>query len=179
MCVCVFGIIVLNIFVERWFWELKMLTGSLVKLHAWLYSYLCFSLLEKRFLSYVDTSLIPPRHLAICRALKLCFYCNLDRSSTARWIDRESSWTLNSSSTAGGSIELLFLCLYFVSRQLYMSTLCFSTPFSTDVSTPFDTSICQELLKIYILVFRNLVLISSISLDLSAPIHLPNTFFSL
>ena len=125
MCVCVFGIIVLNIFVERFFWELKMLTGSLVELHAWLHSYLCFSLLEKRFLSFLDTSSIPPWHLAICRALKLYFYRNLNRSSTARWIDRESSWTLNSFLIAGGSIELPFLCLL----------LCFSTPFSTTVST--------------------------------------------
>ena len=73
VCVCVFGIIVLNIFVERWSWELKMLTGSLVELHAWLHSYLCFSLLEKWFLIYLDTSSISPRHLAVCRALKMFF----------------------------------------------------------------------------------------------------------
>ena len=90
-----------------------------------MYSYLCFSLLKKRFLSYLDTSSIPPRHLAICRAFKLCSYRNLDRSSTAMWIDQESSWTLNSFLIAGGSIELPFLCLL----------LCFSTPFSTAIST--------------------------------------------
>ena len=48
-----------------------------------MHSYMCFSLLEKRFLSNLDTSLIPPRHLAICRALKVFSYHNLDRSSTA------------------------------------------------------------------------------------------------
>ena len=121
---CIFGIIVLNIFVERWSWELKMLTGSLVKLRAWLHSYLCFFLLEKQFLSYLDTSSIPPWHLAICRALKLCSYHNLDISSIARWIDWESSWTLDSFSTVGGSIELLFLCLCFVSRHLLDSCIC-------------------------------------------------------
>ena len=160
---CVFGIIVLKIFVERWFWELKLLIGSLVELHAWLHSYLCFSLLEKRFLSNLDTSSIPPWHLAICWALKLFSYHNFNRSSIARWIDRESSWTLDSFSTVGGSIKLLdswwidrasllvsLLCFSTPSRQLYLSTLFFSTPSSTDDSTPLDTSICQELLRIYI-----------------------------
>ena len=101
-----------------------MLSGSLVELHAWLHSYLCFSLLEKRFLSNLDTSSIPPRHLAICWALKLFSYRNLDRSSTTRWIDRESSWTLDSLLTAGGSIKLLFLCLCFVSWHLLDSCIC-------------------------------------------------------
>ena len=101
-----------------------MLTGSLVELHAWLHSYLCYSLLEKRFLSYLDTSSIPPWHLAIYRALKLCSYRNLDISSTARWINWESSWTLDCFSTVGGSIELLFLCPYFVSWYLLDSCIC-------------------------------------------------------
>ena len=64
VCVCVFGIFVLKIVVERWFWEFKMLIGSLVELHAWLHSYLCFSLLEKLFST-------PPWHLAIYWAFQL------------------------------------------------------------------------------------------------------------
>ena len=59
-----------------------MLIGSLVELHAWLHSYMCFSLLEKRFLSNLNTSWIPPRHLAIYWALKDFSYRNLDKSST-------------------------------------------------------------------------------------------------
>ena len=56
MCVCVFWIYVLNIFlVKRWFWELKILFGSLVVYHAWLHSYLCFSLLVKLFLSNLNS----------------------------------------------------------------------------------------------------------------------------
>ena len=35
-------------------------------------------------------------------------YPNLNRSSTTRWIDRESSWTVDSFSITGGSIEILF-----------------------------------------------------------------------
>ena len=54
----------LKIVVGRCFWEFKMLIGSLVELHAWLHSYLCFSLLEKLFLSNLDT-------WPICRDLKL------------------------------------------------------------------------------------------------------------
>ena len=91
MCVCVcIGIHVLKIFVER-FWEFNILIGSLVKLHAWLHSCLCFSLLEKLFWKACST---PSRYLAICRAFWAFSYCNLD-----------------SSSTPGGSIELLFLNL--------------------------------------------------------------------
>ena len=55
--VFVFGIYVLKIVVERWFWELNMLIGSLVELHTWLHSYLCFFLLEKLLLSNLDTFL--------------------------------------------------------------------------------------------------------------------------
>ena len=47
-----------------------------------MHSYLCFSLLEKQFLSNLDTSFVPPRHLAFCRALKVFSYSNLDRSLT-------------------------------------------------------------------------------------------------
>ena len=71
VCVYVFGIHVLKIVVERWFWELKMLIGSLVELHVWLHSYLCFSLLEKLFLSNLDSFSTLPRHLAIYRVFQL------------------------------------------------------------------------------------------------------------
>ena len=45
-----------------------MVFGSLVELHAWLHSCLCFSLLEKLILKVSST---PPWHLAIYRASKL------------------------------------------------------------------------------------------------------------
>ena len=71
------------------------------------------------------------------------------------------------------------LCSSTPPRQLHLSTLFFSTPFLTDVSTPLDTSICRELLRIYIYALCDPVLISSISLDLSAPVHLLNHYLSL
>ena len=99
------------------------------------------------------------------------------------WIDWKSSCLLDSFSTAGWSIELLFLIRYFCSsipsRHLHLSTSISSTPSSTDGSTPLDTSIFRELLRIYTFILLNPVLISSISLDLFAPIHLPNTLISL
>ena len=139
-----------------------MLIGSLVELHAWLHSYMCFSILEKRFLSYLDTSSIPPRHLAIYRALKLCSYRNLDRSLTARWIDWESSWTLDSWWIDWASFLVSLLCSSAPPRQLDQSTLFFLTPSSTNGSTPLDISICRELLRIYIYALHDPVLISSI-----------------
>ena len=113
---CVFGIIMLKIFIERWFWELKMLIGSLVELHTWLHSYLCFSLLEKQFLSYLDTSSIPPWYLAVSWASSAFSYRNP-----------------YSFSTPGGSIEFLFLYLMICSltppRYLYLSKTIFLDTF--------------------------------------------------
>ena len=73
-------------------------------MHAWLHSYQCFFLLEKRFLSYLDTSSTP----GYLSSFQTFSYHNLNRSLIAWWINRESSWTINSFSIAGGSIELLF-----------------------------------------------------------------------
>ena len=180
VCVCVFGIIVLNIFVERWFWELKMLTGSFDELHVWLHSYLRFSLLEKRFLSYLDTSSIPPRHPAICRALRLCSYRNLDRSSTTRWIDQESSWTLNSFSIASGSIKLLFLCLCFVPWHLLISFICwhcFSQHLPWQMAWHLYLSRFTE--PLYIGFMRSGISFHSISLSIASCSLFPNLSHSL
>ena len=85
-----------------------MLIGSLVELHVGLHSCLCFSHLEKQFLKAGST---PPQYLAICRASQ-AFFLTQSRHLLDIWrIDRESSCLLDSSSTPGGSIELLFLNL--------------------------------------------------------------------
>ena len=78
-----------------------MLIGSLVELHAWLHSYLCFSLFEKLFLSNLDSFSTP----SFLSSFSTSSYRNLDSFSTVRWIDRDFFWTLDSISTTGGSIE--------------------------------------------------------------------------
>ena len=165
-----FWIHVLKIDIERWFWEVNMVFRSLVELHTWLHSFLCFYLLEKLFLKASST---PPRHLVICRALKLFFLLQSRHLLDNWWIDRESSWTLGSFSIAGGSIELLFSCLYFVPQHLLDSCICWrcfsrhlprqmaqhlSTPLSVEnywgsiymlfmiqISFPWSLSICPHL----------------------------------
>ena len=107
VCVCVFGIHVFKIIIERWFWESKMLIRSLVELHAWLHSYLCFSLIEKLFLSNLDNS----STLNLSVELLNCFLSQSRHLLTARWINQESSCPFDSFSTTGGSIELLSSCL--------------------------------------------------------------------
>ena len=54
------------------------------------------------------------------------------------------------SSTPSWQLHLSTLFFLTPSWQLHLSMLFFSTPSSIDDLTPFDTSICQELLRIYI-----------------------------
>ena len=80
---CVFFIsMCFKILIKRWFWEIIVLIGSLIELHVGLHSYLCLSFLEKLVLKkWLDTSSIPPRHLAICRDSSAVSYRFLDSSS--------------------------------------------------------------------------------------------------
>ena len=56
MCVCFFlEIHVIKIIIKRWFWEINMLSGSLVELLVGLHSCLCFSHLEKLILNAGST----------------------------------------------------------------------------------------------------------------------------
>ena len=109
MCVCVLEILVLKIFwIERLFWEIFVLIRSLVKFYVGLHSYLCFSHLEKLFWKVGST---PPRYLDICQASQAFFLTQSQHLLDTWWIDREISCLLDSFSTPGGSIELLFLNL--------------------------------------------------------------------
>ena len=96
-----------------------MLIGSLVELYVGLHSYLCFSHLEKLFWKAGST---PPQYLAIYWASQAFFLTQSRHLFDTWWIDRESSCLLDSSSTPGGSIELLFLnlilCCLIPSRYL-------------------------------------------------------------
>ena len=141
-----------------------MVFGSLVELHVWLHSCLCFSLLKKLILKACST---PSWHLF-----------------DTWWIDRESSCPLDSFSTPSGLIEPHLLCLMF----LYLDT--FSTPVSIDdqildtwLHTLLDTSqhlhlsSFTEVLYILPYVIRTSFLSISLSIALSLP--LPNTLISL
>ena len=145
-----------------------MLIGSLVELYVGLHSYLCFSPLEKLFSKAGST---PPRYLAICRASQAFFLTQSRHLLDTWWIDRESSCLLDSSSTPGVSIELLFLKLILCCSIPQLSTTTFSSP----PSTPLDTSAVKHYWRSYLNLLHDPSLISSISLDLSTPVHLPNT----
>ena len=56
-----------------------------------------------------------------------------------------------------------------------LSTTISSIPTSIASLIPLDNCIYRVLLRVYIFILRDPILISSISLDLSAPVHLPNT----
>ena len=150
VCVCFWDPCALKIFVERSFWELKMLFGSLVELHTWLHSFLCFSPLEKLFLkSWLDTSSIAgylssflklfliaistaPRHLVDQSRKFLTSRQLLD----TWWIDRAS---------------FLLLVFFFLNNfsTLYLSTLLFLDTYSIDGSTPPRHLIYRELLMVF------------------------------
>ena len=112
MCVCVLEILVLNFFfwLRDYFERFFVFIGSLVELYVGLHSYLCFSSLKKKKLFWKAGS-TPPRYLAICWASQAFFLMQSRHFLDTLWIDRESSCLLDSFSTPGGSIELLFLIL--------------------------------------------------------------------
>ena len=121
MCVCVFRIHVLKIAIERWFWEVNMLIGSLVKLHVRLHSCLCFSLLEKLLLKASST---PPRYLAICRASSAFSYRNLDSFSTPSGLIKKVP---TSSIASRHLVDRLSSCSciwWFVPRHLLDTCIC-------------------------------------------------------
>ena len=98
-----------------------------------------FSSRKTVFKNWLDTSLTPPRYLDICRASQAFFLTQSQHLLNTWWIDRESSCLLDSSSTPGRSIELLFLKLILCYSIPQLSTTTFSTPPSTASSTPPDT----------------------------------------
>ena len=88
-----------------------MLIGSLVKLDVGLHSCLCFSHLEKLLLKAGST---PPRYLLnslLFVELPMFFLSQSRLHLDTWWIDRDWVCILDSFSTPGGSIKLLFLIL--------------------------------------------------------------------
>ena len=80
------------------------------------------------------------------------------------------TWWIDRASVVGS--DSLLLDTFLIPQ---MSMTIFSIPTSIDSLIPLDTCICRDLLRVYIFSFRDPFLISSICLDLFAPVHLPNT----
>ena len=118
-----------------------MIFGSLVVLHAWLHSYLCFSLLENPFLSNLDTS----RYLAYLTRFLVDFLSQSRHLSIARWIDRESSCSLDS-----------FLTPLDLSRSSYM--YCFSYVLHLSVILSSITSCFITFMHFYGFLFAPLII---------------------
>ena len=101
--------------------------------------------------SWLDTSSI-----ASYSSSSLSFFILLSRQLLDTWwIDRESSYLLDSFSTVGGQVELLFLHLMVCSSTppgyLYLSTTISSIPSLIAVSILLKTCIYQALLRAYII----------------------------
>ena len=173
MCVCVFWRSLCSKF---FYWETILRDYYVDWIIGWVVCWIafmsCFSPLEKLFWKPGST---PSQYLAICRASQAFFLSQSRQLLDTWWIGRECFCLLNSFSTLGGSIELLFLDLIPCCSIPQLSTTIFSIPTLIASSTPLDTCIYRDLLRVYIYFLRNPFLISSISLDLSVPIHLPNT----
>ena len=117
----------------------------------------------------------PLRHLPICRALKVFSFRNLDRSSIA---DGSIEKVPGPSIASRQLVDRLSFssCVFTLFLDTFLTTVFVNVVFlDTFLDRWLDTSIYQELLRIYIFVLRDPILISSISLDLFAPVHLPNT----
>ena len=116
-----------------------MVFGSLVELHAWLHSCLCFSLLEKLFLKACST---PPRHLAICRASKLFLITILTPSGSMKKVPVPSIASRHLVDRSSIISYVWCFCTSILSRHLYLST--------TKSSTPLNTFIYQAIWRFYL-----------------------------
>ena len=138
-----------------------------------------FTSQKTAFKSWLDTSSIP----CYLSSFLSFFLSQSWQLLDTWWIDRESSCLLDSFSTAGGSIELMFLYLMVCSSTppgyLYLSKTNFLTPLLIDVTTILNTSSIE--------IYWGFIYTSScdqtlISLDLSLDssfISLPNNLISL
>ena len=177
MCVCVFWRSLCSKFLD---WETILRDYCVDWIIGWVVCWIAFisvffSSRKTVLKSWLDTSSTPPWYLAICWASQAFFLMQSRYLLNTWWIDRESSCLFDSSLTPGGSIKLLFLKLILCCSIPQLSTTTFSTPPLTASSIPPDTLVVEHYWRSYLNLLCDLSLISSISLDLSAPVHLPNT----
>ena len=129
-----------------------MLIGSLVELHVRLHSCLCFSPLEKLVLK---CGLTPPRYLLdTLLSVELLKLFLITISTAPRYLVDQSrkllpprqlldTWCIDRASVLGS--DELFLNTCSIPQLL---TSIFSTPTSTASSTPLDTCIYRDLLRV-------------------------------
>ena len=113
MCVCVFWRSLCSKFLN---WETILRDFCVDWIIGWVVCWIAFISMffssRKTILkSRLDTSSTLPRYLAIYWASQAFFLSQSQHLLDTWWIDRESFCLLDSSSTPGGSIELLFLNL--------------------------------------------------------------------
>ena len=108
--------------------------------------------------------------MAIYRASKFFFLSQSQHLLDTWWIDRESSYLLDSFLIVrlidrASALDMVG-CSLTLARHLHLSTTIFLTPTSTACSIPLDTYICRDLLIAYIFSSCNPQLISvDLSLD--------------
>ena len=156
MCVCVLEILVLKFFRLRDYcvdWIISWVVCWTAFISVF------FSSRKTVLKSWLDTSSIPHRYLAICWASWAFFLTQSRHLLDTWWIDRESSYLLDSSSTLGGSIELLFLNLILCCSIPQLSTTRSSTPTSTASSILPETLAVEHYWRVYIFLNRDSSLI--------------------
>ena len=172
MCVCVFWRSICSKFLN---WETILRDYCVDWIIGWVVCWIAFmsvffSSRKTVLKSWLDTSW----YLAICRASQAFFLLQSRQLLDTWWIDRENSYLLDTwwidRAFVLGSDEL-FLDTFSIPQ---LSTTFFLIPTLIASSTPLDTCIYRDLLKVYIYLLRDPFLISSTSLDFSAPVHLPN-----
>ena len=113
-----------------------------------------FSSWKTGFKSWLDTSLIPPQYLAVCRASSAFSYRNLDSFSTPSVLIKNVSTSSIASRHLVDRLSFYSGIWWFVPWHLFDTCICrwlfFSTPSSTDVSIPIDTFIYRDLLLVYL-----------------------------
>ena len=118
--------------------------------------------------NWLDTSSTPPRYHAICRASQAFFLTQSRHLLDTWWIDRENSCLLDTWWIDRASVlesDSLFLDTSTVDDQIL----------DTYLNSFLDTSAVEHYWRIYIFLLCDPSLISSIFLDMSVIVHLPNT----
>ena len=113
VCVCVFWRSLCSNFLN---WETILRDFYVDWIIGWVVCWIVFisvffSSRKTVLKSWLDTSSTPPQYLAICWASQAFFLTQSWHLLNTWWIDQESSYLLDSFSTPGGSIKLMFLIL--------------------------------------------------------------------